>query len=392
MLLIKNADLYSPEHLGKCDVLVANGVIDGIFPADQSGARSEVLRSLDTDALVYDAQGMMTLPGIIDRHVHFSGAGGEGGPKYRTPSLQLSSFIKAGVTSAVGLLGTDGTCRSLRELLMKARALEDEGMSTWILTGSYRVPTTTLTGGIMDDLCLIDKVIGVKIALSDHRGSHPKVEAIREIVSDARTGGMLSGKTGFVCVHMGSEETSYEPLLRAIEKTDIPLSQFAPTHITRNEKLLKEGVSYAKYGGCLDITATLEGPSQFGVATVPAVKFLLSEGINSAQITLSSDGNGSMPSFDEAGKLTGVGIGPIGAVFNCMRAMIKDPELDSETIIALATSNVADQLGLQHKGRLKKGCDADILILDDDKNISDVFAKGKQMMEKRTLLKKGTFE
>ena len=46
----------------------------------------------------------------------------------------------------------------------------------------------------MDDLCLIDKVIGLKIALSDHRSAHPTVDELRRAVSEARVGGMLTGK------------------------------------------------------------------------------------------------------------------------------------------------------------------------------------------------------
>ncbi|GAE44848.1 isoaspartyl dipeptidase [Mesobacillus boroniphilus JCM 21738] len=45
-------------------------------------------------------------------------------------------------------------------LIAKARALEEEGITTYVQTGSYQVPVKTLTGKIEDDIILIDKIIG----------------------------------------------------------------------------------------------------------------------------------------------------------------------------------------------------------------------------------------
>ena len=314
MLLIENADLFSPAPLGLGTVSVVGGKISGIHPADSAKELRLHMERLCPEVTVLDAEKGKVLPGIIDRHVHFNGAGGEGGPRYRTPPLQLSAFVRAGVTSAVGLTGTDGTCRGLRDRLLKARGLEEEGLSTWILTGSYALPSPTLTGGVMDDLCLIDKVIGLKIALSDHRSAHPTVDELRRAVSEARVGGMLAGKAGTVCVHMGSEAPAFEPLLAAVDGTDIPLAQFAPTHVSRNEALLERAVEYGLRGGNLDITAAPGEKPVFGIPTRRAVKHLLAGGVSPERITLSSDGNGSMPRFDAEGKLAGMGIGPIESV------------------------------------------------------------------------------
>jgi beta-aspartyl-dipeptidase (metallo-type) len=393
MLLIENANLYAPQPGGRCTILVSEGKITGIFPEEDGGRLKEALKTLAPQAIVVDAGGNMTIPGIIDRHVHFNGAGGEGGPVYRTPPLQLSAFIRAGVTSAVGMLGTDGTCRSLRELLMKARALEAEGITTWILTGNYRVPSPTITGGIMDDICLIDKVIGLKMAISDHRSSHPSVEEIRRAVSDTRTGGLLAGKAGTVCVHMGTESTSFAPLLRAIENSDILLTQFAPTHISRSEKLLKESIAFGRRGGNLDITATSDSMPSFGLPGRLAVKRLLAGGVAPERITLSSDGNGSMPRFNAEGRLVGMSVGPIDSILKCVLELLGDPEIVPEVALGMGTSHVADQLDLKSKGRLVEGHDADILILDGErKGLKHVVAKGRIMMWNGEIQVRGTFE
>ncbi|RRD64114.1 beta-aspartyl-peptidase [Fretibacterium sp. OH1220_COT-178] len=392
MLLIENANILSPAPLGLGTLVVVGERIAAVHPAGAAGELRQHMERLGPEVTVLDAQGAKVLPGVIDRHVHFNGAGGEGGPRFRTPPLQLSSFVRAGVTSAVGLTGTDGTCRGLRDLLMKARGLEEEGLSTWILTGSYAVPSPTLTGGVMDDLCLIDKVIGLKIALSDHRSSHPTVEELRRAVSDARVGGMLAGKAGTVCVHMGSEPSAFDPLLAAIEGTDVPLAQFAPTHVSRSEALLERAVEYGLRGGNLDITAAPGERPVFGLPTRRAVKRLLAGGVAAERITLSSDGNGSMPRFDAGGKLVGMGIGPIDSVLACVLELMEDPEVGPEKAVGMATSHVADQLCLPRKGRLKEGCDADILVLDGNDALRHVVARGRVMMRDGGVLARGTFE
>ena len=389
MLLIRNADLYAPEPLGPGDILIAGERVLAVRPA---GEIDSTAAASFGDLRVIDAGGCIVAPGIVDRHVHFNGAGGEGGPVHRTPPLQLSSFIKAGVTSAVGLLGTDGVARALPELLMKARGLEEEGISTWILTGSYGLPSPTLTGSVQRDLCLIDKVIGLKLAVSDHRSSHPSVEEIRRSVSDARAGGILSGKVGCLCVHMGNEKDGLEPLLRAIEGTDIPISQFAPTHISRTEALLEQSVEFGRRGGLLDITAAPGKKPLFGMGTSVAVARLLEGGVDPKNITLSSDGNGSMPSFNEKGEMTGMRVGPLDAVFESVVEMLRDGALPREQVFSFVTSNPADHLKLPRKGRLKPGFDGDLIVLDGAFRLRTVVAKGRVLMDEGEVVVKGTFE
>lgn len=62
------------------------------------------------------------------------------------------------------------------------------------------------------------------------------------LVTDARVGGMLSGKAGIVHFHTGSADSMLEPLwevLRASRGT-IPMSHMLPTHVSgRGPALLK---------------------------------------------------------------------------------------------------------------------------------------------------------
>jgi len=200
-ILIKRGEIYSPEYNGNKDILIVN---DKILLIDRNIAESTVY-VLDKNIKIINASKYIVIPGFVDQHVHINGAGGEGGPQYRTPPIQLSELTKAGITSVIGLLGTDGVARSLKALLMKSRGLENEGISTWLYTGAYQYPSPTITGDILSDLMLIDKVIGVKIALSDHRSSHPTIDELRKVTSKARVGGMLTGKAGIVTFIWGAK-------------------------------------------------------------------------------------------------------------------------------------------------------------------------------------------
>ena len=123
----------------------------------------------------------------------------------------------------------------MANLIAKARGLEEEGITCYVQTGSYQVPVKTLMDKIEDDIILIDKIIGVgEIAIADHRSSQPTVEELAKIASAARIGGMLSGKSGIVNIHVGDSYDHLQLIEQVVETTDIPIKQFYPTHVNRN--------------------------------------------------------------------------------------------------------------------------------------------------------------
>jgi beta-aspartyl-dipeptidase (metallo-type) len=247
--LIRNVDIYSPSPLGKMDILICNDKIIKLalnidFPFNQFA--TEVLDGTD----------YIAVPGFIDQHVHFIGGGGEGGPVTRTPEVQLSALTTSGITTAIGLLGTDGITRSMAALLAKARALEIEGITTYIYSGCYEIPTQTITGTIKTDLVFIDKVIGTgELAISDHRSSQPNYDDVKKIAAEARVGGILSGKCGIVHLHLGDGLDGIKILTEIIRSTEIPIKQFMPSHINRIEHLLEQSMDYLRLGGFVDITS-----------------------------------------------------------------------------------------------------------------------------------------
>lgn len=391
ILLIKDGDVYAPEHQGKKDILVIN---DKIVFIDQNILTS-ALNVIDKNIKIIDASKCIIIPGYIDQHVHINGAGGEGGPQYRTPPVQLSELVKAGITSVVGLLGTDGFARSLKDLLMKARALEQEGISTWIYTGAYQYPSPTITESILSDIILVDKVIGVKVALSDHRASHSTVDEFKKVTSEARAGGILAGKAGVVHIHMGGEKLGLSYLFDIIRNTEIPIEQFAPTHLNRDEELFRQAVEFGKMGGYIDLTAGVSGEEKSSENIKPgkAVKRLLKNDVSIEKITISTDGNGSIPKFNEKKEFVGMRIASVSSLHREFIDIVKEEKISIEEAIHVTSTNIAKHLRLGKKGEIRAVKDADIIALDKDTlKIKHVIARGKTLMEDEEVIKFGTFE
>lgn len=386
---LRHAHVYAPEDLGIVDILMAGEKIAMI------GTNLDVPDSIPCEEI--DLQGRMVMPGMIDGHVHITGGGGEGGYHTRTPELMLSQITLSGVTTVCGLLGTDGTTRSVINLLTKARALETEGITSYIYTGAYELPTPTLTGSVRKDIVVIDKVIGAgEIAMSDHRSGQPSCDEYRKLAAEVRVGGMISGKGGIINMHLGDGKRGIQYLFDIVADSEIPCTQFLPTHANRNRSLFEQCIKWGKEGGYLDITSGInpnDPGSEICVKPSQAIREALDAGVPLSNITMSSDGGGSMPVFDETGNPIGVGVGDEKTMLTELRDMIVEEKIPSTQAISIVTSNVAKALNLStRKGSLAVGKDADLLVLNQDYTLCHVWARGQQMVQNGEAIVKGTFE
>lgn len=375
--LLKNTNLYNPQKVGKTDILIGQGKILAIDP-DLNVAG---LPSVST----IDCRGKLVTPGLIDQHVHLIGGGGESGFASRVPQVTLKKLLQAGTTTVIGVLGTDGISRSPRDLYAKAAALTESGMSAYMYTGSYEVPTKTITGSIRDDIAFIPSVLGVKVALADHRCSFPTTQELARITSDIRVAGLLSGKRGVLHIHMGDLPNAFDKIDELLDM-GIPIQHFSPTHLERNAGLFDEAISFALKGGKIDITSA---PGNYAPQD-QMIKHALESGVAADRITTSSDGNGSLPEFNEQGELTGIVAASCDSNLEFLPKLI-NVGIEPEQAIAMMTANVADTLGI-NKGRIETGHDADICIFNDDFTIHSVIAKGKAMILGGDVLIKENFE
>jgi beta-aspartyl-dipeptidase (metallo-type) len=373
--------------MGKQDILVAGSAIEAI--AEPGGIR---LGGLEAD--VVDAAGKRVLPGLIDPHVHILGGGGEGGPATRAPEIRIEDIVGNGVTTLIGCLGTDGITRHMTSLLAKARALELEGVTTFLFAGSYGVPVQTLTGSVRGDIILIDKVIGAgEIAISDHRSSQPTFDELARLAAECRVGGMLAGKAGILHLHLGDGKRKLGLLFRIVQETEIPATQVVPTHVTRNAELFEDALEWVRVGGSIDVSAGPDPNPEMDpdVGLEDAVARFLKEGLPLGRMMISSDANGSLPVFDKTGKLVRLSIATEQDLLRKFRDLVRKKILPLEKAAQLFSTNAAEFYKLNGKGRIAPGADADLILLGQGLELSAVFARGKKLMADGRLLVRGTF-
>jgi beta-aspartyl-dipeptidase (metallo-type) len=388
MTLIRGGHVYAPDDRGQQDVLVGGGEFLAV------GADLSALLSTELIDEI-DATGQLVLPGFIDSHVHITGGGGQGGPELRNRDILLGSITRAGVTTVIGMIGFDCVTRTMEEIIAKARALTFEGITAYALTGGYEVPTPTLTGSVRRDLAFIDQVVGVgEIAISDHRSMQPTPDELRKIAAEARIGGLVGKKSGTIVIHVGEGERALEPLVEVVRTTEIPASQFVPTHVNRNQHLFAQAITYAGDIGPVDVTAGISPELGFPNSTKPsqAVRLLLEKGVPLERITLSSDSNGNMPVVNDEGQVVGVLVQEVMHLYNEVRDLVVDERLPIDVAIRPVTSTVAQRYGLTSKGQIAVGLDADFLLVDPDMTLRSVYAHGRLMVHEDETIVRGTYE
>jgi beta-aspartyl-dipeptidase (metallo-type) len=383
--LIRNADVYAPESLGRRDLLLGGGKVLWIgtdAPDLPAAFGAEVL----------DLGGRLLLPGLVDGHVHVTGGGGEAGFASRVPAPALSRYTRSGVTSVVGLLGTDDVARGTRELVAQVNALREEGLSAWGYAGGYHLPPATLTGSVRTDLVFIDCLVGVgELAISDHRSSQPTLDELLRIASEAHVAGLMTGKAGIVHLHLGDGPRGLDLVRRALDQSELPPRVFNPTHVNRRKALFDEAIELARRGCSIDITAFPVDEGEDAWSAADALVRYLDSGAPRDRVTISSDAGGCLPCFDAQGRVCSMGVGHSGALIDTLREL-RARGIALQDALPAFTSNVAGLLRLPGKGRIAAGADADLVVLDAAGAVTDVFAGGHPHLRDGAVLRRGTFE
>ena len=395
--LFRGGELYCPDYRGRGDVLVVGGIIARI--AQKISVPKNFL-----DLQIIEVVGRILTPGFVDQHVHIIGAGGSAGPVSRTREIKIQQIIQAGVTTVVGCLGFDTITRDLKRLLVKAQALEAQGLTTFIYTGSYTIPSVTITGSLESDLLLINKVVGIKLAIAEASSTHPQEQDLKWIIITARRGALLSGKAGILHIHIGDIITEdcpsvwFKMIEKILHETMIPFTQVVFTHSGRNSQVFEGALEFAKNGGMVDITASHnpdllppdvaeERRAKGWRKPSRAILEMLQAGVPENNITLSSDSNasGMLPN----GKLRYTNTITLYNEFKDLSQSTGNISL----ALKMVTLNPAKRLGIiSHKGTLDEGKDADILVLTGDLRIQEVYARGRLMVKDGKPVVKDPFE
>ena len=384
LTLLRNAEIYDPGKRGRHDVLVGGGEILAIERSIPDLALAGVT--------VVDLAGARLVPGLIDSHVHLTGGGGESGPASRVPQVALSALTLGGITSVVGLLGTDGTTRSVASLVATALGLREQGLSAWCWTGSYEVPPITLTGSVRSDIVFVDPILGVgEVAISDHRSSQPTFDELARLAADCHVAGMMSGKAGVLHLHLGDGPRGLELVRRALAETELPARVFHPTHVNRRKALFDEAIELARRGVTIDVTAFPVEEGEDAFSAPDAIVKYHESGAPRDRLTCSSDGGGCLPTYDADHRITSMEVGQPAALAETLQVLLARG-LPLDEVLPIFTSNVATLLRLPKKGCIAVGADADLVVLDANHRIRDVFACGRLLVRDGKPVVTGTFE
>lgn len=380
LILLRRVEAWAPEPLGEVDLLIAGGRIAAIAPELPDAPEGWPVEEID-------GSGLIAAPGLIDAHAHLCGGGGEGGARTRVPAVALSSLTLAGVSSVIGLLGTDTTTRTVGESLACARALVELGLNAWSYTGGYDVPPVTLTGSVRGDIVHVDRIVAVgEVAVSDHRSSQPTYDEIVRIAADAHVAGMMTGKAGLLHLHLGDGERGLSMVRKALRETELPARTFHPTHCNRNRRLWAEAKVHGAAGGFVDVTAFPDDDTAAG-----DIADWLSAGLPQHHLTLSSDAGGCMPDFDADGVLRGMGVGTSATLLRTVRSLV-DRGVELDLALSTCTLNVARLFRLSGKGQLAVGADADLVLLDSDLGVEGLIVGGRWFVRNGAAVVRGPFE
>ncbi|HEV2912221.1 MAG TPA: amidohydrolase family protein [Pyrinomonadaceae bacterium] len=355
LTLIENGEIYAPAPLGPSDVLILGDRIAKLGEVDR-----RALASLGLELEIIDASGCLVTPGLIDPHEHLTGGSGERGFSTQTPEIYASELALAGITTVVGCLGVDTATKTMPALLAKAKGLNEEGLTAYIWSGGYNVPPVTLTSSVREDILFISEVIGAgEVAISDARSTAPDPLELSRLVRDAYVGGLLSKKCGVTHFHVGDERARLKLLRTLIDDYEINPALIYPTHVERNEELMREAIELAARGSYVDIDTVERDLPKW-------LRFYLDNGGNPSRLTASSDASINGPQ----------------SLLEQVRACVLEHGFPLEQTLALVTTNTAAVLRLARKGQLEVGRDADVLVLRKDSlEIREVIAQGRRLVQ-----------
>ena len=349
MLLIEGAEVYTPESIGVQSIVIAGDRIEAVGEVD---SRALAQSKLEVETL--DATSCIVTPALIDPHVHLLGGSGESGFASQTPEVGFTELVMSGITTVVGLLGTDTTTRTMPALLAKAKGLRGEGLSAFVWSGGYDV--RPLTGSIRDDIVLLEEVIGAgEVAIADRRGVELDAPTLARLATDCYVAGTLTGKAGLLHLHVGDGQRRLEVLRDVLHDFEVQPGWLYPTHVERNESLMQEAIALTRRGMTIDVDVYEEDLPRWAT-------FYRDLGGDPSRLTASSDAAINSPR----------------TLLEQVRACVQQGVLDLERAFALVTRNTARVLALHDHGTLARGQRAHLLVLARESlELRHVIANGK---------------
>jgi beta-aspartyl-dipeptidase (metallo-type) len=248
-------------------------------------------------------------------------------------------------------------------------------MSGLLYTGGISHPPKSLTGDVFRDLLLIEEVIGLKTSVAEDLAGRVDFETLLRLSGLARCGGEMGGKTGVLHVHLGGIVAEMDVLFRLIEEQR-EYRHIVVTHVNMSEAVLARSREFASRGGHIDFTA-VQNPALNRHGSVKASRAIakaLEAGVQPDLISISSDSVGVVtpPENERAARSH---FGP-EILLNELRDLVLEEGFPLARALPFVTTNPARLLGLDPRGRIVVGGDADVAVFDRRLRTRHLIARG----------------
>ncbi|HHY83688.1 MAG TPA: N-acetylglucosamine-6-phosphate deacetylase [Clostridiales bacterium] len=378
MLIFTNGRAYlDGRWTTGMDILVDNGKIADIKP-----------QGTQYEGIVADVKGGYITPGFIDIHIH--GSNGSDVMDAKPEALEnISCFLAGkGTTSWLATTMTVSIEEIRRSLQVTADYMKDTSrrgaqVLGIHLEGPFLSPKAK---GAHAEEYILSPTVDNYLAIT---GGMPDI--VRMVTIAPEEEGALELikylKERSITPSLGHTKGTYDQCKKALESgmthachfynAMTPLNHREPGAvgaILENDSAAIELIAdlVHVHPVALKLAVNVKGPGK----TVLITDAMVAAGLKDGDYEL-----GGLPVYvrnGEARQANGTLAGSTLTLDRALRNMIKIG-VPSEDVIAMLTETPAREIGADHfKGRLAKGFDADINILDDDFNVKETYIRGKK--------------
>lgn len=378
-MLIKNCNIIYLDKIEKGSVLIEKGKIKEINPSNVN------------DTEVIDAEGLYLSPGFIDVHIH--GAGGCDTMDGTVESINTiaKTIVEHGTTSFTPTTMTVAA-EDIRKSMKVIKKLKEEGTEGANVLGAHlegpfispkaigaQNPNFLLAPSVENYNKIVgdygDAVVSITMA--------PEVEGAKELIKYLSDNG--------VTVSMGHTKATYDEAIEGIKCGACHSTHLynAMTPFTHREP----GV----VGATFDTDITTETISDGIHISYPALRtaykqkgtdkvLLVSDAMEACGMP---DGQYSLGGQDVIVKngaarlLDGTLAGSVLTLDKAVKNIYSNSNYPLNEVVRMATYNGAKHCHVEdHKGLIKEGYDADLILFNEDIEIQKVFVKGKKVYNK----------
>lgn len=378
-MLIKNCNIIYLDKIEKGSVLVENGKIKEINPSNVN------------DTEVIDAEGLYLSPGFIDVHIH--GAGGCDTMDGTVESINTiaKTIVQHGTTSFTPTTMTVAA-EDIRKSMKVIKKLKEEGTEGANVLGAHLEGpfiSPKAIGAQNPNFLLAPSVENYNKIVGDYSDAvvsitmAPEVEGAKELIKYLSDNG--------VTVSMGHTKATYDEAIEGIKCGACHSTHLynAMTPFTHREP----GV----VGATFDTDITTETISDGIHISYPALRtaykqkgtdkvLLVSDAMEACGMP---DGQYSLGGQDVIVKngaarlLDGTLAGSVLTLDKAVKNIYNNSNYPLNEVVRMATYNGAKHCHVEdHKGLIKEGYDADLILFNEDIEIQKVFVNGKEVYNK----------